>query len=104
MGKCISSFNIEENNCFSYEISNIATVEYKKECPAMYCGARGGMNLGGDDGNRTHDESFADSCLAAWPRRPNKKLIYSLYQFLSRKRAMGLVPTTFSLARRRSTN
>src|SRR5512146_2999121 len=49
--------------------------------------------LRGVDGIRTRDEGFADPCLTTWPRRQFKKL----------ERAMGFEPTTFSLARRRST-
>ena len=47
----------------------------------------------GVDGIRTRDEGFADPCLTTWPRRRRKLL----------ERAMGFEPTTFSLARRRST-
>jgi hypothetical protein len=47
--------------------------------------------LRGVEGIRTPDEGFADPCLTTWPRRRKKE------------RAMGFEPTTFSLARRRST-
>ena len=59
----------------------------------------------GVDGIRTRDEGFADPCLTTWPRRhliPYYKMRIADLQSSS-ERAMGFEPTTFSLARRRST-
>ena len=48
----------------------------------------------GVDGTRTRDQGFADLCLTSLATTPCLK---------KAERAMGFEPTTFSLARRRST-
>ena len=53
------------------------------------------------------NEGFADPCLTTWPRRRINKRIADRNRFNLQssmlERAMGFEPTTFSLARRRST-
>ena len=59
----------------------------------------------GVDGIRTRDEGFADPCLTTWPRLHFAHIIKwgLLVCNPHPERAMGFEPTTFSLARRRST-
>ena len=52
------------------------------------------MYTRGVDGIRTRDQGFADPCLTSLATTPI---------FNKTERAMGFEPTTFSLARRRST-
>ena len=61
----------------------------------------------GVEGIWTPDEDFADPCLTTWPRRhlynEDCDWTYSNSQPSMFERAMGFEPTTFSLARRRTT-
>ena len=67
----------------------------------------------GDDGTRTRDQGFADPCLiqlghvainnSADRKRFSGPMSSAISHFLQQERAKGFEPSTFSLARRRST-